>query len=500
MKKHFFALTLITLITVSFSHSINKDDYLEKDDIENDLAFLDNILQQESSYQGLNGFNYRNDFAAFLKRIEKKPVTAFEFGLFLSKTIGKIGDRHAYIKGFHPRDSLYFPIAFAPFQNKVLVINYDKTTKNYSFWDTEYPYLKSIHNIPIEKILPKILPGEIKAPKKSYLTYAVRDLRDIESIFRNLNIELPNQLSITLSNKKGVDKTVQINLVSGRKRARLWDERFYRKTFRIKDKKYNDQSYIQRFFSIENNIAYVQIADMLDKKDCPVFFEALNHFMQEAKQSKALIIDVRDNGGGTRHLLQELAGYLIHPDSIYVANAAKQRGELPLNVEQKDELYSRFLFPKKELDKREQMAIDQFMASFHPMYKLDAQKYSEYYYYILNGRKLSKGKYYYNKPVYILANERTFSAASVLVAALKGLPNIKIAGVNTDGSSGNSQRFELPNSGFRGKISTMVSYQKDGKVLDGIGTTPDIKIERNLDQIFFKEDYQLNVLKEMVSR
>jgi C-terminal processing protease CtpA/Prc len=77
------------------------------------------------------------------------------------------------------------------------------------------------------------------------------------------------------------------------------------------------------------------------------------------------------------------------------------------------------------------------------------------------------------------------------------LPNIIIAGVNTDGSSGNSESFRLPNSNLRGKISTMVSYQKNGTILDGIGTKPDIEIERSLEQIFLKEDYQLKKLLEI---
>jgi hypothetical protein len=68
------------------------------------------------------------------------------------------------------------------------------------------------------------------------------------------------------------------------------------------------------------------------------------------------------------------------------------------------------------------------------------------------------------------------------------LPNVKIVGVNTDGSSGNSESFKLPNSGLRGKISTMVSFQKNGKILDGIATVPDIVIERSLSQILLKED------------
>lgn len=475
-------------------------EYLTKEQIENDLSLLNEILENKSSYQGLNGFDYKIDFSEYLETIEENKVTQFDFGLFLAKTIGKIGDRHSYIKDYDVRDSLFLNIAFAPFKDKVLVVDYNKDKKEYEFWNSKFPYLHSINNIPIEQILPKILVGEVLSPKDAYNTNAVRDLRDIETIFRTLKMELPNPLPITLKNEKENKNEISINLVNGKNRARLWDERFYSKTFRVKEEQYNNKEFTKRFFSLKNNIGYIQIGEMLEKESTPIFFEYLNDFMINAKNTKSLIIDVRDNGGGTRDLIQELAGYFIHPDSIYVGNATKQRGKLPLNKELKERLHSRYLYAKNELDIREQNSVDKFMTSFKPMYDLRKDKFSEYYYYILNGQKITKGKFHYNKPIYILANERSFSAASVLVSVFKDLPNIKIVGVNTDGSSGNSERFELPNSELRGKISTMVSFQKNGKILDGIGTEPDIKIERSLDQIFLIEDYQLNKLIEIIEQ
>ena len=460
MKIYLIILLLIFTLSVNAQ---SETEYLTKTEIENDLRLLDDILQNKSSYQGLNGYDYKKDFNEYLNTFEDNKITQFDFGLFLAKTIGKIGDRHSYIKDYDIRDSLYLTLAFAPFKDKILVVDYDKGRKEFKFWNSEFPYLHSINNIPIKKILPEILVGEILSPKESYSTNAIRELRDIETIFRTLNLELPNPLPITLSNEKGTTKEIDIELVDGKNRARLWDERFYSKAFRVKKEQYNDKEFVDRFFSLKNNIGYIQIGKMLEKESTPVFFEFLNNFMTKAKQSDALIIDVRDNGGGTRDLIQELASYFVHPDSVYIVNVTKQRGELPLSKELKEDLHSRYLFSIDELDEREQKAVNKFMASFKPMYNLSNIGFSEYYYYVLNGQQITKGKFYYDKPVYILANERSFSAASILVSVFKGLPNITIVGVNTDGSSGNSQRFELPNSELRGKISTMVSYQKMDK-------------------------------------
>ncbi len=493
-----YVVILLSILTL-FCSSQGEAENLTKREIEKDLQYLGKILQNKSSYQGLNGYDYRKDFNEYLENIVGQTITKTDFQYFLTKTIGKIGDRHSYIRGERFRSKLFFPFAFAPFQDKVLVIDYNRTENEYEFYNKDFPYLKSINNIAIEELLPKIFPGDILAPKASYATRAIRELRDIEKIFKSLNMDLPNPISVTLKNEKGIEKKISIELATRKGRARYWDERIYRNTYLIRDEDYNNDSLIDRFFKFKNNIGHLELVDMVDQEESPLFFEHLHKFMNDAKQTDALIIDVRDNGGGTRHLIQELAGYIVHPDSIYVVNATRQRGKIPLNKKLKEELHSRYLFSRDELNNREQIAVDRFMASFKPMYNLSDQKFSEYYYYVLNGREITKDKYHYNNPIYILTNERSFSAASILVSVFKGLSNVKIVGVNTDGSSGNSQRFELPNSELRGKISTMVSYQKSGQILDGIGTKPDIKIERNLDQIFWKEDYQLNKIIELIN-
>lgn len=496
-------LIFIILFLAACQHTEEDKESLSTQEIKEDLEFLDNLLQQTSSYVKLNDYDYSKDFTDFLKQAESAPISKTDLGLFLTKVIGKIGDRHASVSRYDLLSSKFFPFAFAPYKGKVAVLEFDKALNQYKFFNTAYPFLKSIENNTIAELLPQILPEEIKAPKAAYLTRAVRELRDIERIYQRLGKQIPNALEITLTDEENnSDTSFQVTLVNKEERPINWDEKFYRKYFNLvsEDTDYNLPEIYSQLFTIDENIAYVHLPKMVDKEEAPKMFEELNRFMQNEGRNKsdALIIDVRSNSGGGRELIMELASYIIHPDSIHVVNVAQQRGEIPLSDDWRRQLHHRYLFSFEELNAKEQKAVRKFEESFEPMYELDTTKYSEYYYCILNGSKITKKEYYYNRPIYVLANERSFSAASVLVGLLKGLPNVKTAGITTDGSSGNSEAVRLPNSRLRVKVSTMVSFQKDGKIFDGYGTEPDIVIERELDQLFWKTDTQLEELKKII--
>ena len=491
-----FIIILLSIFTIT-SKAQNEKEYLTKSEIENDLKFLDDFIQNQSSYHGLNGFDYREDFYKYLEQIGGNKISKSNFGIFLTKTIGKIGDRHSYIRGYDLPNNLFLPFVVAPLNDKVVALNYNKAQKEYHLLYQKFPFLKAINTIKIDDFLKKIVPEDINAPKIALLTRGVKQLKYMADNYAIMDKIIPKDFEFTLTNSK-TDTIVKMPLKNKRSTYITWDEKFARiNNPRRKD--LNKPELIKNLFLIdEDNIAYLRIPSMVDQEDASIFFQTLNEFMVKAKSSVSLIIDVRGNGGGTRHLIKEMAGYLIHADSSYIVNAVRQRGKLPLNEDLKDDLHNRFLFSKNELDHEEQILVDKFMSTFVPIYNLNDNEYSEIHYFVLNGKKLTKNKYHYNKPIYILANEKSFSAASVFASIFKGLPNIKLVGVNTDGSSGNSERFELPSSKLRGKLSTMVSFQKNGQILDGIGTKPDIVIERNLDQILWKEDYQLNKLKTLI--
>ncbi|GAA5023791.1 hypothetical protein GCM10011506_06890 [Marivirga lumbricoides] len=498
-------MKLKALIIIPFAlFAINSQaqiSWLTKKQVTEDIKFLTKTLNEKSSYAYLNGYDFNNDFENYLKTV-KDSTKLEDFGMFITRTLAKIGDRHSSlntIRGYSLNESLFLPFIYAPVNNKVIVLDFN-SNKELKILHPQFPYLKKIDGMEINLFLQKTRPEDIKAPTETYNTLAIRDIRDIQKNYILLNKQLPGQIKLTLSDATFQNDTLlNVSLVDKSKRLRPWDEKFELDYLFVKDEDYNKPEVIEKLFSIRDGVAYIKIPAMVEKDEAPLLFEQVNSFMQSIqKDSKALIIDVRANSGGTRDLLYEFSKYLIHPDSIYIINATKQRGPLPLPNDYKESLYSRFLFPLSRLDSREAKKAVEFLKTFQPMYQLDEKKYSEYYFGILNGNKLAQPAFYCNKPVYILANEKTFSAASVFVSALKGLPNIKIVGVTTDGSSGNSEWFDLPNSKLFGKISTMVSFQKNGKILDGYGTAPDIKIERDINQVLWKSDTQLEKLRKLI--
>src|SRR5690606_4940799 len=210
----------------------------------------------------------------------------------------------------------------------------------------------------------------------------------------------------------------------------------------------------------------------------------LENFIQNTlrgfSDTKALIIDIRNNQGGGRAILQTFASYIVQPEeSPWVANIAYLRTDEPV-VGDEESMSGRYQhhYHSEEFSDQDRKAIDQFNKGFKLQKAVDTSKFRGPFYMVLH-----HGKESYEQPVYILVNEESFSAASVFASAFKSLPNVKIVGETTDGSSGNSRMLYLKHSNIRIRVSTMLSFQRNGKTLDGNGTIPDIVIPTDEKQV-----------------
>ncbi|MBR1889653.1 MAG: S41 family peptidase [Alloprevotella sp.] len=83
----------------------------------------------------------------------------------------------------------------------------------------------------------------------------------------------------------------------------------------------------------------------------------------------------------------------------------------------------------------------------------------------------------WQKPVCILTNRRTYSAANSFVMFLKGLPNITVVGDKTGGGAGLPFTSELPN-GWLVRFSACPMYDRN-MVMTEQGIDPDIRV--NID-------------------
>ncbi|WP_196888748.1 S41 family peptidase [Aureivirga sp. CE67] len=498
MKK--LLLLLFVLSFLACEENANKE-FLDYEEVRLDLKALTKYLDQKSAYHHVTDFDYKEAFDKYLKKNEGKEfINKAEFGIYLDNILGEFGDRHAYAKGFELKDVKYLPFTLAPLNDNVLVLDNEKCDKEYYFWNINYPYLKEIDLKPIEYFALNGVPRDKHAPDNARFLRGLNELRDVSRIYTNLNLPLKDSILFTFTDVfQQKDTTFYVKMVERKERGRIWKEKIEAKYSKYKAEDYNNKKVCKKLFSIKDSVAYLHVPEMFTRKNVPGFFNYFNTFMKQIKNSsKALILDVRGNKGGYRDFTYDFAKYVIHPDSIYITNAARFKGAGALTDRQKIGIESRQLVAEEEMNEEEKLALEKFNQKFNPKYTFEDGIFGSYYYMVFNGKKTVNPDYYYDKPIYILCNEKSRSATSVLVAAFKGLPNITIVGEKIDGSSSVSPKIHLPHSRLELKISIMISYQKDGNLFDCVGTDPDIEINRDIDQVFWIRDTQLEKLKQII--
>jgi carboxyl-terminal processing protease len=94
-----------------------------------------------------------------------------------------------------------------------------------------------------------------------------------------------------------------------------------------------------------------------------------------------------------------------------------------------------------------------------------------------DGREIAAdGKRHYAKPVIVLTSVRTFSAAEDFTVTFDAMERGTIVGTATGGSTGQPLRIDLPGGGFAG-ICTKRDQYPDGREFVGVGVQPDVIVE-----------------------
>jgi hypothetical protein len=207
---------------------------------------------------------------------------------------------------------------------------------------------------------------------------------------------------------------------------------------------------VARFEEVEPGVALVTIDSFFGIAIEDQIDDAMNAAIQSG--AHALIVDLRENGGGTAAALPVAARILDTQQvlGVFIANAWwHQNDALPA---------AELLEARPVLNGRDQNTL---------MGELVSTGYT--------AASLAPADTIFDGAVYVLISERTGSAAEALVGMIKMSGRATLIGETTAGEMLSSTFFPLPNE-FSLRIPVADFYLSDGTRIDGVGVSPDIGV------------------------
>lgn len=200
------------------------------------------------------------------------------------------------------------------------------------------------------------------------------------------------------------------------------------------------------------------------------------------RTSRAVLIDVRGNDGGTRDVLETLVSVLIHTPLVY--NVAVVRVDT-------NGVGDRGLVVADDgsLPDAARAALRHALAAFMPSWDYRVDSFLPIRFASVAMPAEPAGSIS-GRPVAVLMDERCFSSCDIFVGAIRLAPGVTLIGTPSAGGSGRSREFVLPNSRLTVVLSTMASFQPSGQLYDGIGVPPTIVVERTIEGLATGHDTQ----------
>lgn len=257
------------------------------------------------------------------------------------------------------------------------------------------------------------------------------------------------QLFEVMCNMLAELKDGHVNLSSGFDVGRNWS--FYEDY----PANYNDsiaKLYLGHNYQIASGLKYVIFDDNIGYVRCETFSTGvsdgnISYMLSNLASCTALIIDVRDNGGGKMTKADTFASHFTN-NSILTGYVSHKTGKA----------HDDFSAPK----------------AMHLNPASDGIRWQ--------------------KPVVVLTNRAVYSAANDFVKSMRQCPNVTIMGDRTGGGSGMPYNSDLPN-GWSVRYSAVVYYDKDMQHTE-FGIAPDIYVAMSGKDIAQNKDTYIEKARE----
>ncbi len=514
--KQIFTLLVITLFISSCTsikeHNAHIDDLVSENDLKNDVDYIYERLQKMHPklywYISKEKLDYKFDS---LKTTVSKPMKSFDFYQKLAPVIKTIGQGHMnvtpYTKKYSAEETkLLAKKGVSPFSqfeyemidNKIYVVK----NKSYN------------RKIKIGTELIGINGENLVDLAKKYKNYFASDGYNTTFLNRRLGRNFPNFYSaqkglqdsltfnfktndtlINLFLKRGIVDSVKVDknkkpliVVIDKAKAKATKKRNDIFGYNKERKLYNRNLH---FLEKDSSIAVLKI-NGFQIGDYDTFYEDSFKKIKELN-TKTLIIDLRDNGGGRLNEIANLYSYLATEPYIFA-----DKGE----VVSKTSFISNFdYFKGKPLLIQPLLLIAAPIV--YPLFYFKTHKESDGKYYLSSSLEKTKlpNENNFKGKIYVLINGGSFSASSLISSNLKGSKRAYFVGEETGGGfngtvAGQMPIVTLPKSKINVRVGLLaaIPYYKTDVV--GHGIYPDKVIIPTLEDRINKKDPEMEWVLE----
>ena len=214
----------------------------------------------------------------------------------------------------------------------------------------------------------------------------------------------------------------------------------------LKEKVVYNHSFEYGFFP--NNIGYINLKSV--DENITVYYKAMDVILEKLKDTKGIVIELRENDGGEDRVAQ------------YIANRFASERHLS------------------------------FSASLR-----NGPKHTDFANPILF-YTTPEGSFQYTKPVVLLTDLNTFSSGETFVLAMLQNKNVITVGDVTGGALSDAVERELPN-GWMYRMPIADVRDANGKNLEGIGIEPHYKIKNNKEELKSGHDKALEKALDLLN-
>lgn len=432
-----------------------------------DLDEFHRRLLDQSSYLTRRGFDYEAALQELRASVrDNLPISEFAFRLH--KLVMQLGDCHANVAcSSWPKAGRFLPMRPADTDRGVAALALDRNQPLVA----ECPYLESIDGVPLARWMEAAARYVACGSPQFVRQRSLQWLGRTDVVSQELGLPANQIVVLGLCSADGGKKCTR--------RMRLTGQGYSVARVGLRQTR-----------MLDGNLGYLRLPKM-DARLVPSTLEHIRRFRDTA----GLVIDVRDNSGGTYHLLRAIFGYFVPEDAApQVTNIAAYRlsGQFrPNHIEYRPTYRAEW----SGWNDAEREAIRNAAATFRPEWQPPEGKFSPWHYMVLS-RLRSKEldelghhePFYYSKPVVVLCNAASFSATDGFLNALAQLPQVTLVGESSGGGSGSTRPFTLPHTGITVHLSSMASFRADGKLFDGNGIAVKVAAKPTLEDFVQDSD------------